>query len=470
MSGYLPKAESQYNNSQYDRSKGEYMKMKLGARFFSALTLLICLLILPRPNFASAQDSLPLAAELAPTILVKWMQLLYDRIEVEKISAPAASRLYAYAGVTSYQSILPGMPEGISMSGQVTALPDMPYIDEEKSYDWISVANGALSTVFGGLFPETATDTQKAITALRDSEAKARANALDEQVVEDSLAYGDEVAAVILEWVASDNFAETRTMTWEIPTGDPSYWVTTSEGMKAVEPFWGQIRPFALYSADACAVQPNLAFEETRGSSFYAQALEVKTTGDNLTNEQKDIARFWVDTPGQTGTPAGHWVLIENQIVDILDLKLERASMMYALVGLSLGDAFISAWSLKYQINLLRPETYIQTYIDKNWQPFIASPGFPEYPSGHSVVSEAAAEVLTGMFGTVAFTDRSGRKHNLGERSFTSFEAAATEAAISRLYGGIHYRAAIENGMRQGRCIGRNVLDYISLRSQPQGE
>jgi hypothetical protein len=217
-------------------------------------------------------------------------------------------------------------------------------------------------------------------------------------------------------------------------------------------------------------VQPNLKFDTAKDSSFYMQALEVKNVGDNLTNEQKDIARFWVDTPGQTGTPAGHWVLIENQIVDVLGLKLERASMMYALVGISLGDSFISAWSLKYQINLIRPVSYIQTFIDPKWQSFIASPGFPEYPSGHSVVSEAAAEVLTRMFGTVSFTDRSGQKHNLKERAFTSFEAAATEAAISRLYGGIHFRAAIENGMRQGRCIGDNVIDYISLRSQPQGE
>lgn len=439
---------------------------------FVLLVAALGLFAVPQSNRTLAQDSsasIP-ASDLEPTILVKWMQLLYDRVEAEKISAPAASRLYAYAGITGYQSILPGMPDAISMSGQLTSLPDMPIADENKVYDWVTVANGSLSTVISGLFPKTAADTQKAIQALRDSEAKARQSKVDPAIVKDSLAYGDTVAATILDWVAGDNFTETRSMKWETPTGDPSFWIPTAKDMKPVEPFWGQIRPFALYSADACAVQPNLPFDTEKGSSFYLQALEVKTTGDNLTNEQKDTARFWVDTPGQTGTPAGHWVLIENQMVDLLDLKLERASMMYALVGTAVGDSFISAWSLKYQINLIRPVSYIQQYIDPNWQSFIASPGFPEYPSGHSVVSEAAAEVLAGMFGTVAFTDRSGQKHNLGERSFTSFEAAASEAAISRMYGGIHYRSAIENGMRQGRCIGRNVLDYISLRSQPQGE
>ncbi len=437
---------------------------------FGLLATGLGLMVLSQSNRALAQETSIPASELEPTILIKWMQLLYDRVEAEKVSAPAASRLYAYAGITAYQSVLPGMADGISMSGQLTSLPDMPQIEDGKVYDWVTVANGALSSIISGLFPKTASDTQKAVQNLRDSEAKTRQSTIDPAIVKQSLEYGDTVAKTILEWAGTDNFAETRTLKWQIPAGDPSLWIPTAKDMKPVEPFWGQIRPFALYSADACAVQPNLTFDSKKGSSFYMQALEVKTTGDNLTNEQKDIARFWVDTPGQTGTPAGHWVLIENQITTVLDLKLERASMMYALVGISLGDSFISAWSLKYQINLIRPVSYIQEYIDPNWQSFIASPGFPEYPSGHSVTSEAAAEVLTRMFGTVAFTDRSGQKHNLGARSFTSFEAAATEAAISRLYGGIHYRAAIENGMKQGRCIGDNVVDYISLRSQPQGE
>ncbi|MBL8116134.1 MAG: vanadium-dependent haloperoxidase [Anaerolineae bacterium] len=444
-------------------------------RFASVMITVMCLgLFSPQTQLLHAQENVsPLASELDATILAKWMQLLYDRIEAEGISAPAASRLYAYAGITAYQSVLPGIPEGISMSGQLNSMPDIPYPDpfpDEVEYDWIASANGALSTVVSGLFPQDATETQRAINTLRERELGARQRNVDAEIIERSVAYGDLVGESILEWVADDNFAETRGLEWETLSGDPSYWVFTNPNMKAVEPYWGQIRPFALYYADACAVQPNMPFSEERGSAFYQQALEVKTTGDRLTNEQKDIARFWVDTPGETGTPAGHWVMIENQMIDVLDLKLDMASMMYALVGSALGDSFISAWSLKYQVNLLRPVTYIQNHIDPRWQPFIASPGFPEYPSGHSVVSGAAAEVLTGMFGTVAFTDRSGRRHQLGERSFTSFEAAASEAAISRLYGGIHYRSAIENGLRQGRCVGRNVLDYISLRSQPQGE
>jgi hypothetical protein len=282
---------------------------------------------------------------------------------------------------------------------------------------------------------------------------------------------GRTLGEAIVEWGRDDGFADTRGLEWEPPTGDPSLWVLTSDG-KAVEPYWGSIRPFALGYADECAVWLDMAFATDPDSTFYKQALEVKEVGDNLTDEQETIARYWLDAPGQTGTPAGHWVSIENQLVEQLGLTLDLTAEMYAYTGIAVGDAFISSWSLKYQLNLLRPVTYIQEYIRRSWEPYIQTPLFPEYPSGHSVVSAAAAEVLTGLFGTVAFTDRTHiiYQHEPLQRSFTSFEAAASEAAISRIYGGIHYRAAIEYGMKQGRCIAETIFDRIRLSSVRQGE
>jgi hypothetical protein len=441
---------------------------------FLSLAVLLSFVLFPAHQFYSLAGDVPdipgtPAVELEPQVLVDWIQLLYDRVEAEAVSAPGAARLYAYAGIAGYESVRPGIADAFSMSGQLNAMPEMPYPDPELEYDWIASANGAMSTVIAGLFPDSP-DTLKAVSMLRERQIKSRQSKVEADVLERSTAFGDSIGAAIMEWVAMDNFAETRNMPYEIPTGDPSLWIPTAPGMKPVEPYWGQIRPFALYYADGCAVPMKLAFSTDPNSTFYKQALETKVVGDKLTPEQKDIARYWVDTPGETGTPAGHWMLIAAQIADQLDLKLDMTSMMFGLVGTAVGDAFISAWSLKYQINLIRPESYIQQYIDPRWRPLIESPGFPEYPSGHSVVSGAAAEVLTGMFGTEAFTDRSGRKHGLRERSFTSFHAAAYEAAISRLYGGIHYREAIEGGLEQGRCIGRNVLDYVTLRSKPQGE
>lgn len=443
-------------------------KTVFNRRFLFALFALTVLFSLATPALVGGSpygQSIP-SNEHDPSIAVEWMELLYDRIREEAISAPAASRLYAYAGITLYQAVLPGISEDFTLSGQLTDMPEIPYPDEGE-YDWPSSANGAMYAVLKGILPIS---SAQPLSVLYQRQLAARAREVDQEVIDRSVEYGGQVADIILEWVAEDNFDFTRGLEYEVPAGEPSLWVYTNPNMKAVEPYWGTIRPFALYSSDACDKPMRIEFSTDEESTFYLQAKEVMDTGNNLTEEQEEIALFWVDTPGQTGTPAGHWVLIENQLVEQLDLSLGRASEMYALVGIALGDSFISAWNLKYQINLLRPETYIQQHIDENWKPLVASPGFPEYPSGHSVVSGAAAEVLYNIFGTVSFTDRSGRRYGFDDHSYTSFYHAASQAAISRMYGGIHYRTAIENGMRQGQCIGQYIQDYVQLRSVPQGE
>lgn len=434
------------------------MSFKIRSLYIGLILAISLCLIPTQDNRILAQAKSISASDLDATILVDWMDLLYTRIEKEAISAPGASRLYAYAGITAYQSVISGIPDGISMSGRLNGLSELPSADNSQEYDWISSANAALSTVSASFFADTSTETQNAIQQLRTKQINIRQKVISADVLQRSTAYGDSVGAAIIKWISTDNFTETRTMSWDIPTGDPSLWVPTEPGQVAVEPHWGLIRPLALPNAGVCEVKHNMPFSTDPSSTFYQQALEVKTTGDHLTPEQKDISRFWVDTPGETGAPAGHWVLIENQMVPLLKLKLDRAATMYGLVGIALGDAFISAWLTKYQINLVRPVTYIHEFIDAQWQPTWASPGFPEYPSGHSVVSGAAAQVLTDLFGMVSFTDRSVRRHNLKERSFTSFGAAASEAAMSRLYGGIHYREAIENGLEQGQCVGRYAM------------
>jgi hypothetical protein len=357
------------------------------------------------------------------------------------------------------------------MAGQVTGLPELTLPEEGQVYDWPSVTNAALAMVLEGLFPNGSEESLQGIAELREKWVDAREAEVEAEVVARSLEYGEVLAGELLDWIASDGYADTRDMEYELPTGDPALYVLTTEGTRPNEPYWGTLRPFGLFYAEYCNVALNMPFDTDENSAFYAQANEVKEVGENLTDEQRLIARFWVDTPGQTGAPSGHWVAIENQLVEQLDMNLGRAAEMYALVGMSMGDAFISAWALKYEVMLLRPETYIREYIRRSWQPYIQTPPFPEYPSGHSVVSGAAAEVLTTMFGVVAFTDRTHiiYEHEPLVRSFTSFFAAANEAAISRLYGGIHYRAAIENGLRQGQCVAQQVLNNVQLRPIPQG-
>jgi membrane-associated phospholipid phosphatase len=148
-------------------------------------------------------------------------------------------------------------------------------------------------------------------------------------------------------------------------------------------------------------------------------------------------------------------VAIVLQISQRDKLPADRTAQILARLGIAVADAFIGCWDAKYQYDLLRPITYIRRLIDPKFEPLLNTPPFPEYPSGHSVQSGAAAQVLTAEFGeNYAFEDATHAKDGLPPRKFTSFKAAAAEAAISRLYGGIHFRAAIDRGLEQGACIG----------------
>ena len=133
----------------------------------------------------------------------------------------------------------------------------------------------------------------------------------------------------------------------------------------------------------------------------------------------------------------------------------------------SLADAFISCWDEKYRSNLVRPETVINKHIDEDWLPLLQTPPFPEYTSGHSVISSAAAIALTTIYGDkFAFDDTSEEEYGLPTRSYQSFLDASAEAAVSRLYGGIHYRPAIDNGVTQGQALGRYLTSQIHLKAQ----
>ena len=187
--------------------------------------------------------------------------------------------------------------------------------------------------------------------------------------------------------------------------------------------------------------------------------MEVYEAVNGLTPAQLEIGLFWSDDPGQTATPLGHSASILGQVLRVEDRSLADAAVAYARLGLAVCDAFIACWRLKYIHNLVRPISYIRSYIDPTWgDPLpVTTPPFPEYSSGHSVQSAAAAEVLSATFGEVAFADHTHDARGLASRSFGSFAAFAQEAAISRLYGGIHYRCAIERGLEQGRCVGAMV-------------
>ena len=205
----------------------------------------------------------------------------------------------------------------------------------------------------------------------------------------------------------------------------------------------------------ACGLPPPPAYSEEKNSRFYSEAREVYETVNGLTDEQRAIARFWSDDPMLSPTPPGHWISIAIQILERENADLVTSADALVRLGVTLADAFVGCWDSKFRYDLVRPLTYIRHVIDPKWEAILTTPPFPEYPSGHSTQSGAAAVVLTDVFGPAfAFEDATHEADGLPPRAYASFWEAAEEAGISRLYGGIHFRAAIERGLDQGRCIG----------------
>jgi len=255
-------------------------------------------------------------------------------------------------------------------------------------------------------------------------------------------------------------------------------WSPTPPGyFAAVEPYWNKIRCLTLDSANQFIPKKVVLFSKEPGSEFYNQAYEVYKAGNNLTTEEKAIASFWDCNPFDLKTsghlffaskkisPGGHWINITALACTQTNSDIMKSSAAYTGVSIALFDAFISCWDEKYRSNSIRPETYIDKYIDQGWRPLLQTPPFPEYTSGHSVVSSAAAVVLTKMFGDhFSFTDSTETEFDLPPRHFNSFMEASKEAAVSRFYGGIHYQSAIVNGQDQGYKVGEVVLEKIHLK------
>ncbi len=407
------------------------------------------------------------ATKFSSTIAVEWMDIFRNTVKSQRLNPPQASRIYAYAGIGLYEAVVDGIADNKSLQGQLNGLYSIPRY--EKPVDYELVANQALYFIAKNIFSNLSVNDNAILESKKINVLESKKQTVSSDVINNSIERGSQIGQLIITWSKSDFFTETRTMSYTVPSdpSHPEYWKPTDAvNLKPLEPYWSKIRTFAMTNASSCYIASAIPFSTVESSAFYNQANEVVTVKSNLTPEQKDIALWWADSPGATSTPPGHWLSIENIIAQQKNLNLAQAAEMYALSGMAMGDAFISCWECKYRDNLLRPITYIRQYISaqSNWQPLLSTPPFPEYTSGHSVCSGAVATVLTHLFGESAFTDNTNTYTGIAQRSFSSFNDAAQEAAISRLYGGIHYREAIETGLKQGELVGKAVINKIKLK------
>ncbi|MEM1057481.1 MAG: vanadium-dependent haloperoxidase [Bacteroidota bacterium] len=418
-------------------------------------------------------DVLP-AEPSDPELLHGAVQRVTDVMVHDIFSPPQASRVYAYVSVAAYEALASTRPDLNTLAGQLRDFTPVPTPEAE--------VDGSIAALHAALVVGEALTFQggeATVEGYRD-EARARilASGIDRALAERSEAYGEAVAEHVLAWAGDDGYAQTRSGPAYTITDEPGAWKPTPPAyMDAIEPNWGTLRPFVLDSAAQFKPPPPPPFSVEPGSAFREQVDEVYQIGLELTDEQREIASFWDCNPYVMNlrghamfatkklTPGGHWMGIAAIAARMSEDDVASAAEAYALTSLALADAFISVWDEKYRSRLIRPETVINQHIDEDWAPLLQTPPFPEYTSGHSVISAAAAEALTDLYGEpFAFDDTTEVAYGLPVRSFESFREAALEAAESRLYGGIHYRMAADLGVEQGRGVGRFHLERIETR------
>ncbi len=395
-------------------------------------------------------------------------------------SPPVASRIYNYVNITAYEVVASGSNDMKSLTGQLNGFDKSCNVNAGELVDYkmasiIACLDVGKELVFSGYKIKTYQDS------LYNSWGQ-----VDQKVFEDSRVYGLNVAKCVKEWLNQDSYAETRSMSrFSVDIEDPSRWQPTPpDYMDGIEPHWGRIRPSVLESASQFKPAKHPDFSLEKGSAFYSEIIETYEVRKEITkegdlSEKLQIAQFWDCNPyvsvhkghvmfaSKKITPGAHWIGICKIACEKEDVDFEKTIFAYTKTSIAIADAFISCWDEKYRSNLIRPETLINKYIDEDWEPVLQTPPFPEYTSGHSVVSGAASVILSDIFGeNFQFDDDTEVPYGLPVRSFKSFEAAAEEAAISRLYGGIHYRSAIELGLRQGKELGKFVANKLVMKNE----
>ena len=392
-------------------------------------------------------------------------------------SPVVGSRNYLYANVAAYEVMAANNPAKFnSLSGQVKGLGKIPLPDPAKK---INTAFASL-LAFWKLGQAVTFSTNETTSYVDSLKLLAKNHGMPEEMYNNSVAYADTVAAVIMAWSKKDNYKETRGMAdYTVYNDSPGRWVPTPPAYAAAaEPHWNLIRPVVLDSASEFAPPPPLAFNITdKNSPYYKQVMLLKNTTDSLTPEQKHIADFWDDNPFKLNvsghlafgtkkfSPPGHWMSIVGIAAKKSDADYNTTVYAYTKTAIALFDAFISCWNVKYQYNTVRPETVINKYIDASWSPHLQTPPFPEYTCGHSTGSAACAEALTSVFGeNFAYTDTTETMFGIASRSYKSFWDAAMENNAARFYGGIHFHNSCLNANAAGKQVGNLVVSKLRMK------
>jgi membrane-associated phospholipid phosphatase len=391
---------------------------------------------------------------------VSWYQLQLKLIrETSGFTPPVAARAIAYTGIALHEAVAQGT---FSLKGQLNGLNYVPVPERNKKYNWAIAANSAMAAITKSLYPNVSAGNLALINQLEINNQDAFSDSCSQQEIIRSVNFGKQVAGAIYQWSTSDGgkdgYANTFPPEYVPPVG-PGLWVPTPPGFQpAMLPYWGNNRPIIKpRTPDLAGIRPPVYSTDTT-SVFYSEAFLVYHKGVTQTPEENLIARYWSDGGG-TFTPPGHLIAITAQLVGEQHLSLSAAAKLFAQVGIGLNDAGILCWKYKFKYNLLRPITYIRANIDSSWTPTIGTPPFPSYTSGHASFTGAAGDILAAYFGShFSFTDNQKIPEGFAPRFFSDFDEMEDEAAVSRVYGGIHYQFDSEVGKQTGGDIAARVL------------
>jgi hypothetical protein len=409
------------------------------------------------------------AQKSSPKVTAEYLHAANIALEQDIVhdffSPPVAGRIYLYPNLIAYEIISQNNPDFNSLTTIIDGFPTIPkykgksMLELAALYSFLLVSREMLYTV----------KHVDAEIAKLDNKFKS-VNELKE-----IKAYSDKVSKLMIKWLNQDNYNETRNMgEYQLLKQEGSWIPTPPDYMDALEPHWDKIRSITLESASQFSPPPPTKYDMTKGSQFHMELMEVYDAVNNRNDTTEAIAKFWDCNPiilrheghityaEKKLTPGGHWMNIcrmaaINENFDFISTAHANATMCIGMF-----DAFISCWEGKYTTNYIRPVTVIQNNIDPSWTPILITPNFPEYTSGHSVISRSVATILTYNFGeNYAFTDSTEVPYGMPPRSFSSFIDASDEAAVSRFYAGIHYKPAIYDGVNQGTQVGQHVLSKI---------
>ena len=402
-------------------------------------------------------------------LLVRWHELIFELVEQTQGYTPCvAARNIAYINLAAYEAILPVSKENISLSGQLQEFkrPDSLNIDSTNFNASVAV-NSTIFKLVDKLFPSAPYVWMEKVYALNDTINNFYANKVSVETMKKSKIYGAKIAYWIYEYSKNDGghqaFQRTYNMAYKLPICQSCFEinrVADLENTGPLHPNWGKNRTFLQANQNEIEIKPKVEFSIYPNSPFYKMAMEVYNISKQVTpnSEKLQIANFWDDAATYTYTAPGHSISILAQVLKQNPVTLGSSTELFSNLSIAINDAFIVTWRLKYQYNLIRPIAFIKKYIDNQWEPAILTPPFPEFPSGHSAQTSTMATILTAKLGeNISFIDYS--KYFVGPpKTFPSFWTAARECSISRIYGGIHFRDAIEQGEEVGKIVGKNTL------------